>query len=113
MVKNLTFEELSRVRELGAKAEEVGKVAEENGLRFLFDFSYGITRGTVVVKLECEEIKTEVIKAVTTNLFEEGEYEKINNALDEAMCKAANSCKNDRLAYYEQKIADLKKGENE
>lgn len=108
MVRNLTIEELNRVHALGEKAERISKLAKAENLNFIFEFSFGVYEAHAYVKLSCEDLKEALVDEITLHLFDKGEYEKIDAALDLALMKADNGCAGERIALYEAKIAELK-----
>lgn len=108
MKRNLTIEELTRVHALGEKAERISKVTEEKNLDFIFDFSFGIHEACAHVRLSCADIGKPIVDYITLHLFDEGEYEEIDKALDLALKAVGNDCVKEQIAYYEGKIAELK-----
>lgn len=107
MRRNLTIEELTKVHELGEKAMKVATMVKEKvGFEFIYDFSYGIHNASVFINLKCEEV--DVIKVVSFNIMNDDEYSTAEKALDNAMDKIENDCKEEKIAFYEKKLAELR-----
>lgn len=107
MKRNLTIEELTKVHELGEKAMKVATMEKEKvGFEFIYDFSYGIHTASVFISLRYEGV--EVIKVVSFNIMNDDEYAMAEKALDDAMDKMASYCKEERIAFYESKLAELR-----
>lgn len=104
MTRNLTIEELTKVHEIGARAEELCTRAKERGYELVYDFAYGIYRACSTFILKVGD--TAIYRRAVLDIF------KYNNELEDAFSDIegiiAKTTKEAEIAKLEKRLAELR-----